>query len=329
MREKAMYFNELLTSWLEEIRLEHAPSTYVKYKRMSGRYIEPFFEGERVAQIRLPVLIRYRESILDRAAAGELSDGSIRCLLMIVNGVMGRAFERQLLPDLIHVPPRVRRKKHVVQVYSSEEQKKLEAYLQEHMSLSLAAIYLCLYTGLRLGEICALRWENINTKEGYIHVKSTVQRLALLDRRTGEDACAKTRGEAGRKSELLLTAPKSSSSNRLVPVPSFLLPLLEEYRKKAAPESFFLSGQPDLPMEPRTFQYQYKRCLAQAGLRYLNFHSIRHTFATRCITIGMDPKTLSEILGHSDIKITLEYYFHSSFEFKKNQIERLASPLVG
>ena len=104
----------------------------------------------------------------------------------------------------------------------------------------------------------------------------------------------------------------------------------EGYSHPEHPDYFLLSQSASSPMDPRTFQNHYQRILSQAGLRYLNFHAIRHTFATRCITNGMDPKTLSEILGHSDLKVTLEYYFHSSLEFKKEQIDRLTalSPAV-
>ncbi len=320
MRKKEIYFNELLLAWLEEKRPGHAPSTYVKYRRMSGRYIMPYFSGILLDEVNTCVLSRYREHILNAGDERSLSEGSVRCLLMIVNAVMEQAFERRLIPEAIRIFPRIRKRKHIVQVYSSEEQRRLEAYIKEHTDISTVSIYLCLYTGLRLGEICALRWENINTEEGYIHVKHTVQRLAVAEAPGG-----KTGEKKGGKSELLLTEPKSSSSNRLVPVPSFIIPMLQCYKDRSQPSDFILSGNPKMPMEPRTFQYQYKRCLARAGIRYLNFHSLRHTFATRCITIGMDPKTLSEILGHSDIKITLDYYFHSSFEFKKNQMERLAA----
>lgn len=315
MRKEDKRFNEHLLEWLEEVRLAHAKSTYVKYVHMARRYIAPYFEGISLGEVTILVLRDYRDKLFELAAAGRLEDGSIRCLIMIVNSVIRDAYEKQYIPNEIHMLPGCKKRRSVVKVYSEEEQKRLETYLKAHINLSTVGIYLCLYTGLRLGEVCGLRWENINTQEGYVHVKSTVQRLSKVQTELGTEP----------RSELIVTAPKSFSSNRLVPVPSFLLPFLQEYRDKSRAECFFLSGDPGTPMEPRTFQYQYKRYLERAGVRYLNFHSVRHTFATRCITVGMDPKTLSEILGHSDIKITMDYYFHSSFEFKKNQIERLIS----
>lgn len=324
MKRDKTQFNELLLAWLEEIRISHAPSTYVKYYRMSARYIMPHFTGSMVNEITILELKQYREYLLSLAASEQLTDGSVRCLIMIVNAVMNEAFKRHLTPDLVHIFPGIKKRKHIVQVFSMEEQKRLERHIKRNLNITTLSIYLCLYTGLRLGEICALRWENINLDEGFIHVKYTVQRLGVIRQEEEQETIQENMGSR-KKSELILTAPKSSSSNRLVPIPSFLLSFLEFFEENTTPDQFVLSGNPYIPMEPRTFQYQYKRCLDEAGLRYRNFHSVRHTFATRCITVGMDPKTLSEILGHSDIKITLEYYFHSSFEFKKDQMERLIS----
>lgn len=339
MRKEEKQFNEVLLSWLEEIKMMRAPSTYVKYYRMSCKYIIPYFQGEFVQDVTIGRLKEYREILFQMEAEGLLSEGSIRCMIMIVNAVMNDAYQRRLIGQEVHILPGLKKQKNVVQVYSEEEQQTLEAYMKRHINITTVGIYLCLYTGLRLGEICALKWENMNTEEGFIHVKYTTQRLSRTSR-AWETAGVKGNLNGfvpnlprasdtglGPHSNLIITAPKSNSSNRLVPVPSFLLPYIREYEKKSKPEQFFLSGDAQLPMEPRTFQYQYRRYTMAAGVRYLNFHSLRHTFATRCITIGMDPKTLSEILGHSDIKITMDYYFHSTMEYKKYHIERLKAAL--
>lgn len=325
MRNEKMKFKDLLYLWLEEVRTTLAPSTYVKYYRMSERYVLPYFSQLSILEVTVFELKKYREYLIQLTMTGQLEEGSVRCLIMIVNTVMNEAFKLKLIPDEVHILPGIRKRRQIVEVFSQEEQKKLENYLKEHIRSSTLAIYLCLYTGLRLGEICALRWECVHIKEGYLQVKSTVQRLEMIEKANFEENISFPKKEKKRKSCLMITAPKSSSSNRLVPIPSFLLPLLETYKTKSNPENFLLSESIETPMEPRTFQYQYKKCLAEAGIRYLNFHSVRHTFATRCIHVGMDPKTLSEILGHSDLKITLDYYFHSSFEFKKDQMERLVS----
>ncbi len=316
MQTNKIHFNTQLSLWLERKKDTRALSTYIKYRRLAERYLIPYFDSICLSDINTQMLQNFRDSLLIPDSSFHLEHGTVRCLLQIVNSVLRLAYESGQMNRIIYLPPCLPKKHPAVPIFSSEEQKKLEIYLSAHTGLSETALYLCLYTGLRIGELCALRRKNIHLSDRYLHVQHTVQRLTRLD--------------TDHKSELILSAPKSASSDRLVPLPSFFVPILIPYCPPEHPEYFFLSQSPSTPMDPRTFQNHYQRILEHAGLRHLNFHAIRHTFATRCITNGIDPKTLSEILGHSDLKITLEYYFHSSLEFKKEQIDRITalSPAV-
>lgn len=316
MQTTKIHFNTQLFFWLERKKQTLALSTYIKYRHLAERYLAPYFDSFYLSDISTQTLQIFRDSLLMPDDPSHLEQGSIRCILQIVNSVLRFAYESGQLNHLVYLPPCLPKKRPVVSIFSPEEQEKLELYLGTHTGLSETAVYLCLYTGLRIGELCALRRKNIYISDRYLHVQHTVQRLTRLD--------------TNHKSELILSSPKSASSNRLVPMPSFLLPYLLPYCPPEHPEYFFLSQSSDTPMDPRTFQNHYRQILTSAGLRHLNFHAIRHTFATRCITSGIDPKTLSELLGHSNLKITLEYYFHSSLEFKKEQIDRLTalSPAV-
>lgn len=316
MKNETMYFNDLLSIWLEKQKQARALSTYVKYRHLADRYISPYFRSIQLSKVDLPLLQTFRNSLLSPDSLHPLGNGTIRCILLLVNSILRISYETGQTNGILYLPPRLPKKRPEVPVFTLQEQEQLEHYLTAHTGVSEAVIYLGLYTGLRVGELCALRWENIHFSDRYLHVRHTVQRLTRLD--------------TTHKSELILSGPKSISSNRLVPLPAFLLPILQPYSHPEHPDYFLLSQSASSPMDPRTFQNHYQRILSQAGLRYLNFHAIRHTFATRCITNGMDPKTLSEILGHSDLKVTLEYYFHSSLEFKKEQIDRLTalSPAV-
>lgn len=333
--ENEILFEEILDVWLEEIRQTHAVSTYVKYTGTVKRHIRPYFKGIPIKQVTPAHFREFSDYLKEMVkisnkkenAAGNSSewkktnfsvDETFSCsyvqnTMMIINMVMKTAFRQGMIDEWNPVPCKRKRKKVLVQVFSTEEQTRLEGYIKENWNQTGFGIYLCLYTGMRLGEICALRWKNINIQEGYLTVCATVQRLSI-EQENGEI-----------KSRLFITSPKSETSVRQIPIPSFLLPDLQKNSKMTTADSFFLTSKSQCPMEPRTFQYQYKRFLHQAGVPYYNFHTLRHTFATRCITSGMDPKTLSEILGHADIKITMDYYFHSSFEFKKNQIEKLTA----
>lgn len=316
MKNEKMYFNDLLSIWLEKQKQVCTLSTYIKYRHLADNYISPYFQSVRLSEIDLAMLQAFRNLFLSPDSPNHLGNGTIRCILLIVNSILRLAYESGQTGGILYLPPRLPKKRPDVPVFTLQEQEQLERYLTLHTGLSEAAVYLGLYTGLRIGELCALRWENIHISDRYLHVRHTVQRLTRID--------------TTHKSELYLSGPKSASSNRFVPIPVFLLPVLQPYFHPEHPDYFLLSQSAASPMDPRTFQNHYQKILSQAGLRYLNFHAIRHTFATRCITNGMDPKTLSEILGHSDLKVTLEYYFHSSLEFKKEQIDRLTalSPTV-
>lgn len=169
-------------------------------------------------------------------------------------------------------------------------------------------ILLCLYTGMRIGELCALKWNDIDVEEEIIHINRTVQRLDTEEK----------------KSALIVSYPKSRSSVRNIPIPKCILDVLLSFYAYENSTAYIFTGKENVPAEPRTFQYRYRKYLEKAGVKYRKFHTLRHTFATRCIHCGIDIKTLSEILGHSNVKITLEYYCHTTMEQKKKQMNRLS-----
>ena len=267
-----MYFNDLLSIWLEKQKQARALSTYVKYRHLADRYISPYFRSIQLSDVDLPMLQTFRNSLLSPDSLHPLGNGTIRCILLLVNSILRLSYETGQTNGILYLPPRLPKKRPEVPVFTLQEQEQLEHYLTARTGVSEAVIYLGLYTGLRVGELCALRWENIHFSDRYLHVRHTVQRLTRLD--------------TTHKSELILSAPKSISSNRLVPLPAFLLSILQPYSHPEHPDYFLLSQSASSPMDPRTFQNHYQRILSQAGLRYLNFHAIRHTFATRCITNG-------------------------------------------
>ena len=169
----------------------------------------------------------------------------------------------------------------------------------------MTAVLLCLYAGLRLGELCALRWTGIDLEGKTLTVNRTVQRIAVPGHKT--------------KTILLETAPKSGSSRRTVPLTPELLDILFRLRGEQ-PHVF---GGKKL-LEPRTMQYHFKKILKETGVEGKTFHTLRHTFATNCVENGMDVKSLSELLGHSDVKITLNLYVHPTMDSKRKQLGALS-----
>ncbi len=164
-----------------------------------------------------------------------------------------------------------------------------------------AAILLCLFTGMRLGELCALKWSDIDCINRTVTVNRTVQRISA----TGHIS----------KTILMETSPKSESSKRTIPLTD---PVLERLRKLKGDKPYIFGE--DKPLDPRTMQQRFKRLLKEAGVDDRNFHTLRHVFATNCIENGMDVKALSEILGHADVKITLNRYVHPTMDTKRQQL---------
>ncbi len=180
----------------------------------------------------------------------------------------------------------------------------------EDLSRYKLGIFISLYTGLRIGEICGLQWGDIHFDNGTLTVQRTVMRIQ------------NTEPGSKNKTRLVICRPKTDCSNRTIPLPGFLLDILKAQRK--APDIYLTSGERTV-QEPRCFYAAYKRLMKYAELEGYNYHTLRHTFATRCIEQDFDAKSLSEILGHSDVNITLKRYVHPSMDMKRKQMERLTA----
>ena len=171
---------------------------------------------------------------------------------------------------------------------------------------------LALHAGLRVGEVCALRVSDIDFLAGTLHVCRSVQRITLHG-----------------VSRLLVQRPKSDSSERIIPLHPELLLLLKRVSAKLPPDAYLMTDREDRPMDPRTCQYQFTVLLRRCGIRHRGFHALRHTFATRCVEAGADIKSVSELLGHADIKTTLKLYVHPSMESKRRCIQSVGVLQIG
>jgi integrase len=201
------------------------------------------------------------------------------------------------------------REKHSVEVLSRTHQRKVMLHIQEHFTFRNLGVYICLSSGIRIGEICALTWEDIDTDNGVINVRRTIQRIYTIE----DDI---------RKTELLLDTPKTKNSIREIPMSKELLKMLKPM-KKIVNNSFFVLTNDAKPTEPRTYRTYYKNLLEKLEIPALKFHGLRHSFATRCIESNCDYKTVSVLLGHSNISTTLNLYVHPNLEQKKKAIEQM------
>ena len=175
--------------------------------------------------------------------------------------------------------------------------------------ISIGVLF-ALMTGLRIGEVCALRAGDINMAEKTVTVRETVQRIKNLDGNSS-------------KTKIVFTTPKSNTSVRVVPLTNTAYMLCKINTGKTPPNAFLLTGKEDKVIEPRTLQYHIKRYSMACGIEDMHFHVLRHTFATRCVEVGFEIKSLSEVLGHSSPQITLERYVHSSLELKRQNMTKL------
>ena len=198
-----------------------------------------------------------------------------------------------------------------MRVLSRQEELAFVSVLKEDTDRYKAGMLLALYTGIRIGELCALKWSDISLDDGILCISRTMQRLQKVDAPDGDVS----------RTHIVITEPKSAAGRRLIPLPQPVRGILSEFR--APGNAYLLSGLPSSYVEPRVLKSHFKRCLRQSGVRDANFHSLRHTFATRCVEAGFDLKSLSEILGHSSVKITLDKYVHSTMEQKRVNMERL------
>ena len=209
-----------------------------------------------------------------------------------------RLFRRNALSCL-------RYRKKELPVLTEGEQRQLEAFLSGKPNLETLGLFLVLYSGLRIGELCALTWRDIDTEEGLLHVNKTLQRIKNVD------------GNSPFKTKVIIDMPKSKKSVRTIPIMNSLLIQLKREKAKYLPDAFFLTGKVRKFIEPRVYSEKFKRYLEASRVDDINFHALRHTFATRAEEKEFDIKSLSEVLGHSSVKFTLERYVHSSQVLKK------------
>ena len=285
-------FGTAALEWLAAVRSEHKQSTFEKYNFIYHNYLETPFSGIMLWQVTEKI-------VRDRlASCGAASESLQKSIYGVLNGVLRYAAGRYhaTLPEIKR--PSVKAQRKEAGTFTRSEQTKLLSVLCANTDRFKLGVLLCLFTGLRLGELCALKWTDIDFANKTLSIKRTVQRLYAED--------------AGTKTALMETSPKSGNSKREIPLQDAMIALLSDHRNGKA---YVFGG--DKPLDPRTMQNRYKKILKEAGVSYKNFHTLRHTYATNHIEGGTDIKSLSEMLGHSSVKITLNYYAHPSMDTKR------------
>lgn len=304
-------FSEVINDWYNANRLKYKGATEAKYNYLITRHILPELGSLLTNDINSNTLndFVYKKSVSGRLDGnGGLSPSYVRTIFVIVKAAIDHAVANGVMTPLkinIIKPPM---DNHELRVLDHKEQSMLEDYLLRNMDNTALGIYLTLNTGLRIGEICALSWDDIDLNERVIHIRGTVSRV-------------KAPKDSSLSSMLIIDKPKTKSSYRIIPISSKLMPVLCEM-KNSSSSKYVISLTNDF-ISPRTYESRYHKIMKNTDLPSVNYHALRHTFATRCIEAGVDMKTLSEILGHSNISTTMNTYVHSSMELKRLQLEKI------
>lgn len=309
-------YREILDAWLRSTCINIKESTYARYFRLIETHIRPSLGNYPVCKISTRLIegfIRDQLSSGRLDGKGGLSPKTVTDILTIIKSSMEYARYNRLdiFCDLRKLT--IKKKDKEMRVLTQAEQSALANVLLTDTDRYKFGVILSLYTGIRIGELCALRWEDISIPSATLKVRKTMQRI----QNTSVGATAKTK--------VIITEPKSQCSVRDIPLPQFIVEIARRF--VAHSKAFVLSGDRNRYIEPRTMQNHFKAYVKESGIEDTNYHALRHTFATRCIEVGFEIKTLSEILGHANVNITLNRYVHSSFDLKCANMNKLSLPI--
>lgn len=296
--------SEIIKLWENDKKLYVKKSTYSAYLLLIENHINPYFaDKEQITEedVQKFVLTELRKG---------LSQKSIKDIIIVLKMILKFAVKQKLLAyNEIEIKFPTVGEKTDLEVLNKNDHKKIINYLQENFTFKNLGIYICLSTGMRIGEICGLLWSDIDVESGIIKVRRTVQRIYVIDGET-------------RHTEILIDTPKTKNSIRDIPMTTELYKIIKPL-KKVVNNDFYVITNEAKPTEPRTYRNYYERLIKRLGIPKLKFHGLRHSFATRCIESKCDYKTVSVILGHSNISTTLNLYVHPNMEQKKKCIDQM------
>lgn len=304
-------FSDVLDSWLEFKSNEVKGSTLLKYENLIEKHIKPELGKCKIRDINNSSIDKFAHIKLhpnNDKTARSLSSGYIKTMLIIIKSAYLYATSRNLQVNTTIFKKDVNANSRSKIILNEKTVVKLEKICLNKRNDAPIAIMLASQAGLRIGEICALKWEDIDLDNKILYVRNNIARV-------------KCPGDNKRKSSLTIDTPKSTTSCRLIPITNKLHRFLQRISYKDC-NQFVLTNSTKF-LSPRTLEYRFHAFLKNNEIGRFNFHMLRHTFATRCIERDVEFKALSEILGHADIKTTLDTYVHLTIEGKRNQLEKL------
>lgn len=311
---KSVLFLNVAETWLTSVKSTLKESTISRYRTILDKHLYPQFGNQFVNKINRSDVSEFITMLLSAKCDGgkELSPKSVSGILSVMKNVMNYAQLVQGISviDFSKIGVKLQQKK--IRIFSNSERKKLNVYLLNEITFTKLGVLLCLYTGLRVGEVCALKWSDISFLDHRIRIERTMQRIQIPD-------------ENGHRTQVIITSPKSDSSVRDIPIPDDIYYILE--KMKVSEDCYILTGKKTKYIEPRTFENRFSKIIKECGISNASPHTCRHTFATCCVELGFDIKTLSEILGHANVSVTMNRYVHPSMELKKAHMNKLSGLL--
>ncbi len=313
--KQTMRYDKVCKQWLDFVSNYAKKSTYGIYAYTLNRYLIPTFGKIRLCDLTEERILAFIDELMKKKTYRKklLSNASIHNIFLIFKMTLkfaekhfGIANPANNINLSLYRPPKNK------ELISDDDWIRLKRYVQNDYSTTATAIAIAVYTGMRIGEICALQRQDIDLMNDLLHVQRTVQRVNITNK-TG-----------AKKTKLALDEPKSLTSHRIIPIPTILLKHLRKLCRSLREEDFLFGRTKQKALEPRTLQYRFKDYLRKHHIPIVNFHQLRHKFAGNCIENNFDLKSLSEILGHSSVNITLNYYVHPTISFKRRQINNLS-----
>ena len=299
---------EIAVAWKAYKRPYVKQSTMAAYVLILENHIIPYFgDSDSLHEKEVQAFV------LQKLGSG-LSTKSVKDILIVLKMVMKFGVKNEWMSyyewDIKYPTSSVNKE---LEVLSVANHRTILNYIQTHFTFTGLGIYISLSTGLRIGEICALKWSDINVTDGTITVSRTIERIYIIE---GEE----------KYTELVINSPKTKNSCREIPMSKELLTMIKSL-KKVVNDDFYVLTNDERPTEPRTYRNYYNKLMAKLGIPKLKYHGLRHSFATRCIEAGCDYKTVSVLLGHSNISTTLNLYVHPNMEQKKRCIAKVFKSL--
>ena len=306
-------FKEISEQWLYSVRQSVKESTFSHYQYTLRHYLLPVFGCFKASTLDEKTLEQGLLEVITPTSGMQKPLGTTmaqECLSML-RRICKYAAHLHLIRPLEISVKLPQKKSKAVRPFTADEQKKLQAFVMDSPTPRKVGLLLGFQLGLRIGEICGLKWGDFDLSVGIVTIQRTVSRISCGDGHT----------------KVVVQSPKTENSNREIPLPKSLIRVLKQLSQNFSSETWFLSGNEQKPVEPRCYRKSIHGYLKKASVRQVHPHMLRHTFATTCLQAHCDIKTLSELLGHANAAVTLKKYVHSDMGRKRREINRIFSSI--